>query len=78
MREAGVHPMKETKLLLLSERQSTEWEKYLQMMQLTGINLQNIQTAHTTQYQKFKQPNQKVGKDPNRYFFKVYMWPTGS
>ena len=26
-----------------------------------GINLQNIQAAHTTQYQKNKQPNQKVG-----------------
>ena len=27
MREAGAHPMKQTKILLLSERQSTEWEK---------------------------------------------------
>ena len=26
------------------------------------INFQNIQSAHTTQYQKNKQPNQKVGK----------------
>ena len=26
------------------------------------INFQNIQAAHTTQYQKNKQPNQKVGK----------------
>ena len=26
------------------------------------INFQNIQAAYTTQYQKNKQPNQKVGK----------------
>ena len=26
-----------------------------------GINLQNMQTAHTAQYQKNKQPNQKMG-----------------
>ena len=26
------------------------------------INFQNIQAAHTTQYQQNKQPNQKVGK----------------
>ena len=25
------------------------------------IDLQNIQAAHTTQYQKNKQPNQKLG-----------------
>ena len=27
-----------------------------------GINFQNIQTAHTAQYQKNKQPNQKMGR----------------
>jgi len=32
------------------------------------INFQNIQTAHTTQYQKNKQPNQKVGKRPKQPF----------
>ena len=32
------------------------------------INLQNIQVAHTTQYQKNKQPNQKVGKRPKQIF----------
>ena len=26
-----------------------------------GINFQNIQTAHRTQYQNSKQPNQKLG-----------------
>jgi len=34
------------------------------------INFQNIQAAHTTQHQKNKQPNQKVGKDLNRHFSK--------
>ena len=34
------------------------------------INFQNIQAAHTTQYQKNKQPNQKVEKDVNRHFSK--------
>ena len=55
--------------------------KYLQMMQskkglvskiykqLMGLNFQNIQAAHTTQYQKNKQPNQKVGKTPKQTFF---------
>jgi len=30
--------------------------KYLQMMQSTGIHLQNIQTVHVAQYKKNKQP----------------------
>ena len=34
------------------------------------INFLNIQAAHTTQYQKDKQLNQKVGKDLNRHFSK--------
>ena len=29
-----------------------------------GLNFQNIQTAHTAQYQKNKQPNQKLGRRP--------------
>ena len=29
-----------------------------------GINLQNIQTAHATQYQKNKLPNPKIGGRP--------------
>ena len=32
------------------------------------INFQNIQATHTTQYQKNKQPNQKVGKRPKQTF----------
>ena len=32
----------------------------------TRVNFQNIQAAHTTQYQKNKQPNQKVAKRPKQ------------
>ena len=32
------------------------------------INSQNIDAAHTTQYQKNKQPNQKVAKRPKQTF----------
>ena len=39
------------------------------MKQLTKINLLNIQAAHSTQYQKNKQPNKKVGKR-SRHFSK--------
>ena len=46
------------------------------MKQLTKINFQNIQAAHTTQYQKIKQPNQKVGKRLNRHFSKEDTWMT--
>ena len=35
-----------------------------------SINFQDIQAAHTSQYQKNQQPNQKVGKDLNRHFSK--------
>ena len=34
------------------------------------INFQNIQAAHTIQYQKNKQPNKKWTEDLNRYFSK--------
>ena len=33
-----------------------------------GTNLQNIQTVHATQYQKTKQPNQKMGRR-SKYIF---------
>ena len=38
------------------------------MKQLQRINFQNIQAAHTTQYQENKQPNQRVGKRPKQIF----------
>ena len=47
--------------------------KYLQIIQLTGINFQNTQTAHKTQYQENKQPNKKWAEDMNRYFSKEEM-----
>ena len=34
------------------------------------INLQNIQAAHAAQYQKNKQPNQKVGRRPKQTFLR--------
>ena len=39
------------------KRQPMEWEKTIQMMQLTRVNLQNIQTSHTTHQQKTQHPN---------------------
>jgi len=32
------------------------------------ISFQNVQAAHTTQYQNNKQPNEKVGKIPKQTF----------
>ena len=32
------------------------------------LNFQNIQVAYTTQYQKNKQPNQKMGRTPKQTF----------
>ena len=37
-------------------------------LQANSLQLQNIQAAHTNQYQKHKQPNQKVGKGPKQTF----------
>jgi len=46
------------------EKINSKWNKWQR------VNFQNRQAAHTTQYQKNKQPNQKVGKDLNRHFAK--------
>ena len=43
------------------KRQPTEWEKILQTISPIGINLQNIQMAHTGKYQRNRQPNQEMG-----------------
>ena len=36
------------------------------------INLQNTQAAHAAQYHKNKQPNQKVGRRPNKHLSKEH------
>ena len=48
------------------KRQPSEWEKII--ANETRVNFQNIQAAHTTRYQKNKQPNQKVAKRPKQTF----------
>ena len=57
--------MKET--ISKIKRQPSEWKKYEQMKQLTK-NLKNIQAAHVAQYQKNKQPNQKMGQRTKQTF----------
>ena len=44
--------------------------KYLQIMQTTGLNFQNIQIVHTTQELKNEHLNQKWAEDLNRHFSK--------
>ena len=45
------------------KRQPSEWEKIIPNKTTEQrINFKNIQAAHTTQYQKNKQPSQKVEK----------------
>ena len=50
------------------KRQPSEWEKIIANETTDKINFQNIQAAHTTQYQENKQPNQKVWKRPKQTF----------
>ena len=50
------------------KRQPSEWEKIIANETTERINFQNVQAAHTTQRQKNKQPNQKVGKRPKQTF----------
>ena len=51
------------------KRQPPEWEKII-ANETTGerINFQNTQAAHTTQCQKNKPPNQKMGERPKQTF----------
>ena len=44
------------------KKQHLQWEKIAN--ETTNKGFQSIQAVHTTQYQKNKQPNQKVGKRP--------------
>ena len=51
------------------KRQPSEWEKIIVNERSDiWIHFQNIQAAHTTQYQENKQPNQKMGKRPKQTF----------
>ena len=51
------------------KRQPSEWEKIIANETTDKrITFQNIQAAHTIQYQKNKQSNQKVGKRPKQTF----------
>ena len=52
--------MKET--ISKVKRQPSEQEKIIKWNNWQRINLQHIQAAHAAQYQKNKQPNQKVGQ----------------
>ena len=47
------------------KRQPRGWEKNIcKLCDWQGLNFQNIQTAHTTQQQKSKKPNWKMGRRP--------------
>ena len=51
------------------KRQTSEWDKIIANDTTDkGLISQNIQAAHTTQYQKNKQPNQKVGRRRKQTF----------
>ena len=51
------------------KRQCSEWEKIIANETTDKeLNSKIIQAAHTIQYQKNKQPNQKVGKRPKKTF----------
>ena len=53
--------MKET--ISKVKRQPSEWEENnSKQSNQQRINLKSIQAAHAAQYQKNKQPNQKVGR----------------
>ena len=43
-----------------------------------GVNFQNIQTSNTTQYQKIKKCNKKIGRTLIDISPKIYRWPRGT
>ena len=49
------------------KRQPSEWGKII-AKETTDKGLISKYTAHTTQHQKNKQPNQKVGKRPKQTY----------
>ena len=54
------------------KRQPSEWEKIIANEKTDKGLISKIQAAHTTQYQKNKQPNQKVGKRPKKAFLQIH------
>ena len=60
-------------------KRPTEWEKiFANDTTNQGLNLQNIQTAHTAQKQKNK-PNKKMGRrSKDTSLKKTYRWPKGT
>ena len=61
------------KTTLKMEENNSKWNNWQR------FNFQNMQLAHTTQCQKNKQPNQKVGKWPKQDIFpKIYGWLTNT
>ena len=51
----------------------TRWQNIGKLCNQQGLNFQNVHTSHTTQYQKKsnnKEPHWKMGRRPNRHFFK--------
>ena len=53
----GNHKQNEKTTYRMGENICKQWDQQ-------GINLQNIQAAHAAQYQKNKQPKQKMGRRP--------------
>ena len=61
------------------KRQPSEWEKIIANETTDkGLISKNIQVVHTAQYQKNKQPNQKVGKSPKQTFLQRHRWITNT
>ena len=53
---------------------SSEWDKII-TNEITDKWLIFKIHKHITQYQKSKQPNQKIGKSPKETFLRIYIWP---
>ena len=72
----GFCTMKETiqgeKTALKMGEYISKWSKWQK------INLKNIQATHAAQFQKNKQPNQKMGQRTKQTFLQTYRWLTNT